>query len=115
MTGPHGRPTAAELIEAAREWIESLESAGRGPSRFELRVAANALRIAERELAAPAATTASVRLGFRDDHDLAAAIRAGTVALTDQVRNELLIDVEARLAVANPAYTVDYRADEDGP
>ncbi|HVT41730.1 MAG TPA: phosphotransferase, partial [Acidimicrobiales bacterium] len=48
---PFGRPTAAELVEAVREYVEKGVMAGSsGSAQFEARVARNALGVVEREL-----------------------------------------------------------------
>ncbi len=48
---PFGRPTAAELVEAVREYLEAhVMERSEGGARFEARVARNALAIVEREL-----------------------------------------------------------------
>jgi aminoglycoside phosphotransferase (APT) family kinase protein len=107
---PFGRPTAAELVEAVREYLDALLERSADGARFEARVARNALGIAERELllgpsfaAAHAARLAG--LGFGDDAALAAALRSGALdgewesiapALTASARDQLL--------VANPTY-----------
>ena len=49
-TPPFGRPTAAELVEAVREYLDGLLERSADGARFEARVARNALGIAEREL-----------------------------------------------------------------
>ena len=108
---PFGRPTAAELVEAVREYIEAgvMERSEDG-ARFEARVARNALAVVERELLygpeIAAAHADRLRdLGAGDDRALAAAIRAGqfdegweplAAALAATARDQLL--------VANPAY-----------
>ncbi len=108
---PFGRPTAAELVEAVREYLETAVMAHReGSERFEARVARNALAIAERELLLGPGVAAAHKhrlrdLGMTDDAALAAAIRAGdfddgweplATALAASARDQLL--------VANPSY-----------
>jgi aminoglycoside phosphotransferase (APT) family kinase protein len=109
-TPPFGRPTAAELVEAVREYLDALmERSADGP-RFEARVARNALGIAERELLLGPAFAADhaarlADLGFSDDAALAAALRAG--ALDDEwesVAPPLAASARDQLLVANPAY-----------
>ena len=52
MSAPHDRPTAAEMVEAVGEWIRRSQIDGEiEPNAFHARVAANMLRIVERELA----------------------------------------------------------------
>ena len=110
-TPPHDRPTAAELVEAVREYLENDVMTGTsGRLQFHARVARNALAILERELAlGPAQRAAHARrleaLGYADDAALAAAIRAGEC---DDRFDEVLAAVHAsvldKLAVANPGY-----------
>jgi hypothetical protein len=107
----HGVPTAAELAEAVREFLErEVMPATDGRLRFLARVAANVVAQLERELvlgpeqrAAHAERLAS--LGVRDDGELCAAIRAG--ALDDRMQ-EVLAAVRAgvvdKLRVANPRH-----------
>jgi aminoglycoside phosphotransferase (APT) family kinase protein len=78
--GPHDRPTAAELLEAAREWIGTLPLAGH--DAFLARVTTNVLRTVERELTlgpelARRHAARLAALGVTDDADLAAQVRAG--------------------------------------
>ena len=55
MTSAHGRPTAAELIAAVAEFLETdVRESTAGQVNFHSRVAANALRMVERELLADA-------------------------------------------------------------
>ena len=109
-TAPFGRPTAAELVEAVREYLDAELERGVDGARFERRVARNALGIAERELvlgptlaAAHAARLAA--LGFAGDGALASALRSG--ALDDEwdsVAPALAASARDQLLVANPAY-----------
>ena len=111
MTAPHDRPTAAELVEAVREFLESdvMESA-EGRTRFHARVAANALSMVERELAMGSmleerATQRLSDLGFSDGVDLARAIREGEVDdRYAEIRAALEETVADKLRVANPQY-----------
>ena len=76
VTGLHGRPTAAELVAAVAEFLETdVRQATTGAVNFHARVAANVLRTVERELLDDA--PAPDLLGFADERALAAAIRAG--------------------------------------
>jgi hypothetical protein len=109
-TPPFGRPTAAELVEAVREYLDLLLERSADGARFEARVARNALGVAERELllgpAFAAAHSARVTgLGFRDDAALAAALRSG--ALDDgweSIAPALAASARDQLLVANPGY-----------
>ena len=108
MTG-YGRPTAAELVAAVAEFLETdVRAATAGQVNFHARVAANALRIVERELLDDADSPASAalsRLGFTDEAELAAAIRAGELDdRADAVTGCLRALVHHRLAVAHPGY-----------
>ena len=111
MTAPHDVPTAAQLVEAVREFLEGdVAAATEGRVRFHARVAANVCAIVERELAlgpaqAAAAAERLAALGVADDAALAAAIRSGELderyaevaaAVRETVRDKLL--------VANPKY-----------
>jgi hypothetical protein len=111
MAAPHDRPTMAELIEAVREFLEKdVFEATEGRVQFHTRVAVNALKIVERELAvgvdqAAAHAERLAALGYPDDAALAAAIRRGD--LDDrwtEVLDALTQSVDDKLAVANPKY-----------
>jgi Domain of unknown function (DUF6285) len=111
VSGPHDRPTAAELVEAVREWIRRSQIDGElQPNPFHARVAANMLAIVERELAlgpaqALAHTARLEQLGVADDAELAAAIRSGELDnRADEVRELVWASVRDKLAVANPKY-----------
>lgn len=104
MTGLHGRPTAAELIAAVAEFLESeVRNATSGAVNFHARVAVNVLRTVERELLDDA--DAPDLLGFGDERALAAAIRAGEL---DDRGPELVAVLRSlvhhRLVVAHPGY-----------
>lgn len=108
---PFGRPTAAELVEAVREYLETdVMEGGDDRARFEARVARNALSVVERELrlgpAIAAAHAARVRdLGMGDDAALASAIREG--AFDEEwhaVATALAASARDQLLVANPSY-----------
>ena len=52
MTAPHDRPSAVELLEAVREWMEKDLMGGIEPRlQFHTRVAMNVLDIVSREIA----------------------------------------------------------------
>ncbi len=117
MSSMYGRPTAAELVAAVADFLDddvrsALRPDGRladaGQVAFHARVAANVLRIVERELlddAAGEVTAALDALGFSDESQLAAAIRAGDL---DDKAGEVLaclrILVRHRLRIAHPGY-----------
>ena len=112
MIGAHGRPTAAELVAAVAEFLETdVRAATGGQVNFHARVAANALRIVERELLDEGdeeCGAALAGLGFADEEQLAAAIRAGELdARADDVTACLRTLVRRRLAVAHPGYDTE--------
>jgi hypothetical protein len=105
----NGRPTAAELIAAVAEFLEGeVRSATSGAVNFHALVAANALRIAERELldqSAGAPQAALAALGFADEADLAAAIRDGDLdGRESELMTCLRVVVGHRLAISHPGY-----------
>jgi aminoglycoside phosphotransferase (APT) family kinase protein len=109
-TAPFGRPTAADLVEAVREYLDGLMVHSADGAGFEVRVARNALGMVERELRSGAALAAAhatrlAALGCTDDAELAAALRSG--ALDGELESVVpLLAAAARdqLLVANPAY-----------
>ncbi len=111
MSALHGEPTAAQLVEAVREYLERdvLESTD-GRVRFHARVAINALAMVERELAdGPAMAVAHAArlhaLGYDGDESLAAAIRAGELdERWDEAKAAVTASVIDKLKVANPKY-----------
>ncbi|WP_304118970.1 DUF6285 domain-containing protein [Mycolicibacterium bacteremicum] len=112
MTDLHYRPTAAELVAAVAEFLEGEIRENTGPNsrladaaavNFHARVAANVLRIVERELLDT--EPAPGLLGFADEAALAAAIRAGDLDGRDaEVLPVLHALVARRVAVAHPGY-----------
>jgi hypothetical protein len=111
MTAPHDAPTAAQLVEAVREFLErDVMPAVDGQVRFHARVAVNVLGMVERELALGAdQRTAHARrladLGVADEAQLAAVIRGGGLdARLDEVVAAIRETVLAKLAVADPGY-----------
>jgi aminoglycoside phosphotransferase (APT) family kinase protein len=111
VASPFGRPTAAELVESVREYLETnVMERSEGGARFEARVARNALAIAERELIyGPDIAAAHARrlrdLGVGDDRALAAAIRAGQFDEGwELLAGALAATARDQLLVANPSY-----------
>jgi aminoglycoside phosphotransferase (APT) family kinase protein len=107
----HGRPTVGELVEAVREYLERDVMTGTaGRLQFHARVAANALKIVERELAhgdemAAAHAARLEALGYEDDAALASALRAGELDdRVDEVTAAVQASVLDKLLVANPKY-----------
>jgi hypothetical protein len=114
MTTLHDVPTASELVEAVREFVEDeLMASLDGMARFHARVAVNALAIVERELEQGGAdvrthTARLAALGYDDDAGLASAIRSGAEDHRwDEVRGAVAESVAAKLRVANPRYLED--------
>lgn len=117
MTWLYGRPTAAELVAAVADFLDndvrSVTGSDGGPAdagqiNFHARVAANVLRIVERELTDDSAAEVAGALagvGFADEPQLAAAIRAGTMDdRAGDVLPTLRTLVRHRLAIAHPGY-----------
>ncbi len=102
------RPTAAELAQAVREFLErDVIGATEGRVQFHTRVAINALGMLERELSEGAfvATCERERAAQRE---LAARIRDGSVdGSLDRIRAEVRQQVREKLLVANPRYLGD--------
>ena len=109
MNWLYGRPTAAELVAAVAHFLDNdVRSSVEGPVNFHARVAANVLRIVERELTDDSAAEVTGRLaelGFADEAQFAAAIRAGALDdRADDVLPALRTLVRHRLAIAHPGY-----------
>jgi len=117
MTGLYGRPTAAELVAAVADFLDNEVRGATGPDgrladagsvNFHARVAANVLRIVERELldgTASDVTDALEGLGHADETGLAMAIRAGDLDdRPDDVLACLRTIVRRRLDVNHPGY-----------
>ena len=105
----YGRPTAAELVAAVADFLDNdVRAATDGQVSFHVRVAANVLRTVERELddeSVDEVTDALGEVGFTDEAQLAAAIRAGE--FDDRAADVLPVLrtlVRRRLAVAHPGY-----------
>lgn len=108
---PHDVPSASELIESVREWLErDVMAATEGRLQYHCRVAINTLSMVERELALGRAQTEAHlerlrALGVVDDRALAAAIRSGELDdRLEEVRALVWQSVREKLAVANPQY-----------
>ncbi|MFM7490545.1 MAG: DUF6285 domain-containing protein [Actinomycetota bacterium] len=111
MSELHDVPSAAQLVEAVREWLErDVLTSTTGRVQFHTRVAMNVLAMVERELALGPDQRAAhaVRLadlGVADDKELAQAIREGRL---DDRMSDVVAAVRAsvvdKLRVANPGY-----------
>ncbi|HXP33479.1 MAG TPA: DUF6285 domain-containing protein [Acidimicrobiales bacterium] len=108
---PHDTPSAAELLEAVREFLETdVLAVTEGRVRFHVRVAANVVAMVAREIVlGPEQAAAHARrlesLGVQSDSELASAIRSGTLeSRSEEVRAAVEATVRDKLAVANPRY-----------
>ena len=106
----HGRPTAAELVDAVRGHLaDELAPGLEGSAHFHARVAIRALEVIERELLlGPEQALAHERrlsaLGVADEVELAARIRAGELDGRPDVDAAVRAAVVDRLRVANPRW-----------
>jgi hypothetical protein len=111
------RPSAAELVDAVREFLErDVMTNTEGRVQFHARVAVNALGMIVRELTDGPAYTAAERaraaelLGHDGDtveleRELAARIRDGSLDdRMDAVRAHVRATVREKLLIANPRY-----------
>jgi Domain of unknown function (DUF6285) len=111
------RPTAAELIDAVREFLErDVLPAVDGRVAFHTRVAVNALGMVERELTTGAELDATEQERLRTLLGRDGSVRELTVELSRRIRDGSLDDrlpdvlatvresVRAKLLVANPRY-----------
>jgi aminoglycoside phosphotransferase (APT) family kinase protein len=108
---PFGRPTAAELVEAVREYVEgNVMETSEGRAHFQARIARNVLSVVERELQIGPAFSRDHRarvedLGFDGDRALAAAIRSGACdGDWTSVGSALAASARDQLLVSNPSY-----------
>lgn len=111
MNQPHDVPTAAELVEAVREFLErDVMRSTEGRVNFHARVAVNVLNMVQRELelgVAQADVHAQrlASLGVSSEQELSDAIADGRF---DDRLAEVMAVVRAtvadKLAVANPKY-----------
>ena len=99
------RPTASELVEATREFLERevLPTLGDRRLRFRALVAINALGIAQRELESAEPDV----LSPEEAAALAERIRTGDVP--EDARSLLEREVAAKLRIASPRYLDRYR------
>lgn len=111
MSAPHDLPTAGQLVESVREWLErEVMPSTQGRLQFNARVAVNVLSMVERELRLGAEQVRAhadrlAQLGVADDAELAAGIRSGRFdGRLDEVRALVRDSVVDKLAVANPRY-----------
>ena len=114
MTPPHDVPSARQLIESVREWIErDVAPAVSGRLQFHSRVAVNVLAMVERELESGADDAAGhalrlAELGVSSDAELAELIRNGSFDdELSRVLDTLAPSIRSKVAVANPKYLAD--------
>jgi len=111
MTAPHDRPSAVELLEAVREWMEKDLMGGIEPRlQFHTRVAMNVLDIVSRGIAMGADQLQShaellASFGVESDAELSQQIRNGEHdnGLLE-VLERLRPVIEDKVRVANPKY-----------
>ena len=108
---PHDVPTAGELVEAVREYLErDVMTTTEGRVQFHARVAVNVLKMVERELAtgeaqADAHALRLATLGVASEKELSDAIASGELDdRLDEVVAVVRATVADKLAVANPGY-----------
>ncbi|WP_227984653.1 phosphotransferase family protein [Nocardia spumae] len=114
ITTVHDQPHPAEILELVAETLTGEVGPALAPeqsrSRYLLRVCANLLGIAAREVAAGTAAAEEVRghlvaLGCESEADLAECVRSGAISYTDDaVRRAVSAAVLARLRIANPRH-----------
>lgn len=111
MAMPHDPPTAEQLIESVREWLETdVFPNVEGRLQFHTRVAMNVLSMVERELSLGETQEAQHRLGLatfdcETDEELSRKIREGELNNRyDEVEAFVFRSVEEKLRVANPKY-----------
>jgi hypothetical protein len=107
----HDRPTAAELVDAVREFLATdVLTSTEGRTQFHTRVAINVLAMVHRELTDDGTSELHHRerlaeLGVLDDDQLALAIR--NKQLDDRMAEVIVAvqeSVDAKLRVANPRH-----------
>ena len=111
MSEPHDVPTAGELVEAVREFLEKdVMTNTEGRVQFHTRGAINVLKMVERELGsgtdqASAHAQRLASLGVATEQELCDAISSS--ALDDRLAEVVAVvraTVADKLAVANPPY-----------
>ncbi|MDQ1446033.1 MAG: hypothetical protein QOI20_2497 [Acidimicrobiaceae bacterium] len=114
MTEPHDLPSAAELVEAVREFLaHDVLPAVDGRVQFHTRVAVTVLGMVERELALGPAQAAAhseglAALGVSSEAELARIIRQGGADdRMPDIGRFVRATVRAKLEVANPKYLAE--------
>ncbi len=108
---PYDAPSAIELIQAVEECItEEIVPSSDGATQWKLRIAANALKIALREIEGRASHQDALQniftdLGAVDMPDLSEKIKAGDYDDRLEMLQEKLLSIAAmKLEVANPRH-----------
>lgn len=121
MTTPHDVPTAAQLLEAVREYLErDVVPDATGRVRFHGQVAVRVLAMVERELTlGPSQSVAHAErlhaLGVSSEAELAEAIRSGALdERSDEVVAVVRATVVDKLRVANPGHLDEPDRDAGG-
>jgi hypothetical protein len=122
MNGYYGQPSAAQLVEAVKEYL-SEEVLARAPKAdsYHLRVAISALGIVERELLRGQMSDHYFQqlrtLGFESEVDLAKRIRDGEVSelQLNEIKPPVLAHVEEKLTVSNPTFVRTYESQDVFP
>lgn len=111
MTSPHDRPTADELLESVREWLErDVMTAQDSRLAFHARVAANIIDIVRRETEFSNEVDARYDavlndLGVENADELAHKIRNGDFDnRLGEVVSALRRIIDDKVSVANPRY-----------
>lgn len=120
-----GHPDAAELIDAVRGFLASIESRLSGREAFHAKVAGNVLAIVERELRQQPERIERAALGELLGHDgdvaslrseLCAGLREGQFdSETPGLVDALMAATLAKLAVDNPRFSTFRRLTEARP
>ncbi|MFV0317795.1 MAG: phosphotransferase family protein [Microthrixaceae bacterium] len=109
-SGPHGRPSAPELLEAVSEHLDGQRRRLSGSEAFHMRVARNVVDMVRREVELADVLAARhdarlARLGVADDAELADGIRSGSIDPADTTLiAEVRASVRDKLAVSHPGY-----------
>ena len=108
---PHDVPSAAQLVESVREWLQNdVLTSTTGRVQFHSRVAINVLAMVERELTMGSRQETDhaarlAELGVASQAELASAIRTGELDdRIDDVVAAVRASVVDKLSVANPGY-----------
>lgn len=109
VEAPFGRPTGAELLEAAAESLDQLATTGEDAVRRQLLVVAHVIRLVRRELELGHELAAAHRdrlasLGVADDQELADLARSAAPSLLERLGAALREETIGRLRIANPAW-----------